>query len=475
METTVEQLDGNRVKVHVAVPATEFEKSIDSAFRTLAGQVRIPGFRPGKAPRQILEARFGPDVAREQALKDGVPLYYGDAVLAEQLDPIAAPEINITAGEEDGDVEFDAVVEVRPVVNLTGYDELRVELDYSGVGDEEIDKQIESLRNRFGDLADSDDPLIDGSYAQIDISATIDGEPVDALTATDFLTEVGSNVITPQLDEELRGKKPGDVLEYTEALPDRFGELEGREASFRVLVKDVKKKVLPDLDDEWVSEVTEFDTVDELREDARNRLDLFSKFQAQMALRDRVLEELAALVPVEAPDPLVSQEVEHRLHDLVHRLEPQGVTIPQYLEATGQDQQEYVEGLRQGAVRAVLADLGLRSVVVAEAIEPTDDDVQQEIERLAERMGEKPNKVRRDLERRGMLEEVRSDIARGNALQFLVDHATVVDREGNVIDLTLPEQATDDSEPSETHDKQDTEDTQDSETHDNEAAGEEEA
>jgi trigger factor len=455
METSVETLDDNRVKMHVAVPAAEFEKSIDAAFRTLASQVRIPGFRPGKAPRRILEARFGPEVAREQALKEGVPIYYTDAVEAEHLDPIAVPEINITAGEEDGDVEFDAVVEVRPVVKLTGYDELTIELEYEGATDEAVDNQVEGLRNRFADLTDTEEPLIDGSYAQIDISATIGGEPVDALTATDFLTEVGSDVITPRLDQELRGKRPGDVLEFTEELPDRFGELEGQEATFRVLVKDVKKKVLPDLDDEWVREASEFDTVDELKEDARKRLDLFARVQAQMALRDRVLEELAALVPVEAPEPLVNQEVESRLHDLVHRLEPQGVSVAQYLDATGQDQQEYINGLREGATRAVLADLGLRAVVIAEEIEATDEELQSEIDRLAERVGEKPNKVRRDLERRGMLEEVRSDIARGKALQFLVDHANVVDRDGNTIDVALPDASGDDTSGDERDDEND--------------------
>ncbi|HEY7439693.1 MAG TPA: trigger factor [Acidimicrobiia bacterium] len=450
METSVEELDANRVKVHVAVSAAEFEKSIDAAFRTLASQVRIPGFRPGKAPRRILEARFGPEVAREQALKEGVPHYYSDAVEAERLDPIAVPEINITAGEEEGDVEFDAVVEVRPVVKLTGYDELTIELEYEGATDEAVANQLESLRNRFADLTDTEEPLIDGSYAQIDIGATIDGAPVDALTATDFLTEVGSAVITPMLDQELRGKRPGDVLEFTEELPERFGELGGKEATFRVLVKDVKKKTLPDLDDDWVREASEFDTVEELQEDARKRLDLFARVQAQMALRDRVLEELAGLVPVEAPEPLVNQEVEHRLHDLAHRLEPQGVSIAQYLDATGQDQQDYINGLREGAVRAVLADLGLRAVVIAEEIEATDEELQSEIDRLAERVGEKPNKVRRDLERRGMLEEVRSDIARGKALQFLVDHANVVDKDGNAIDLALPDASGDDDNGDET-------------------------
>jgi trigger factor len=443
METTVEQLENNRVKLHVAVPASEFERAVDDAFRKLAREVRIPGFRPGKAPRRILEARFGTEIAREQALKDGVPGYYADAVIEHDVDAIAAPEIEITAGEEDGDVEFDAVVEVRPVVKLTGYDELQVELDYKAPDEEALDAQVDGLRERFADLTDSSEPLVDGDYAEIDISGSVGGEAVDALTATDFLYEVGRNAVTPGLDAQLRGKKPGDIVDFTDTLPDRFEERAGEEVQFRVLVKDAKKKVLPELTDEWVAEVTEFETVDALREDTKRRIEVVSKLQAQMAQRERVLDELASIVPVEPPEPLVQQEMERRLHDLVHRLEPQGIDIPGYLAATGQDQATFIASVREGASKAVLVDLGLRAVVVQEEIEASDEEVDAEIERLAERLGEKPERVRRDLVKRGVLEAVRSDLARGKALEFLVDHATIVDAEGNPIDLTLPEQSTD--------------------------------
>ncbi len=443
MQTTVEPLENNRIKLHVAVPAEEFEPAVNAAFRKLAGEVRIPGFRPGKAPRRLLEARFGTDVAREQALKDGIPGFYADAIISEEIDAIAPPEIDITAGEEDGDVEFDAVVEVRPVVNLTGYDELTVEIEFPAQDDEAVDKQVEGLRERFGDLEESTEPLIDGNYAEMDISGSVDGEPVDAMTATDFLYEVGSDGLTPALDEALRGKKPGDIVEFTDTLPERFAELAGQEVAFKVLVKDAKRKVLPELTDEWVAEVTEFETIEALREDSRERIGMVAKLQAQMALRDRVLDELSGLVPVEAPDALVSQDMERRLHDLMHRLEAQGMDIPNYLAATGQDQGSFVEGIREGSTKAVLADLGLRAVVVQEQIEASDEEMDAEIDRLAERMGEKPARVRRDLDKQGLLEAVRSDIARGKALEFLIDHTTVVDQDGNTIDLTLPERNAD--------------------------------
>jgi trigger factor len=440
MQTTVEALAENKVKLHVAVPADEFERALDAAFRKLAREVRVPGFRPGKAPRRLLEARLGTEAARRQALQDSLPDYYADAVDSERVDPIAPPAIEITAGQEDGDVEFDAVVEVRPVVRLVGYDELTVTLPWRDVGSEDVDRQVDALRERSAELADSDLPLIDDDYATVDIRGSIDGAEIEGLVVSDFLYEVGSGNVVPSLDSQLHGALPGAILEFVDALPERFGELAGKEAKFRVLVKEAKKKVLPAATDEWVVDVSEFATLAELREDVRTRLDLMARVQAQMAVRDRVLQAAADLVPVQSPAPLVEQELERRVSDLVHQLQHRGLTIEQYLQATGREVQDFVDEMREGASRAVLADLALRAVVVQEAIEASDADVDAEVARLAERGREKPERVRRDLERRGVLEAVRSEIARGKALEFLVEHANIVNEEGDVIDLSLPEE-----------------------------------
>ncbi len=183
--TSVEELPENKVKLHVSIPASEFERAIDAAFRKLAGEVKIPGFRPGKAPRQLLEARLGSEAARDQALRDSLPGYYADAIQSEDLDTIAAPEIDITAGEDTGDVEFDAVVEVRPVVELQDYLGLRVEVPTPAVTDDVVDSQLDALRDRFADLEDSSRPLAEGDFAEIDIKGYVHDEAIDALTATD--------------------------------------------------------------------------------------------------------------------------------------------------------------------------------------------------------------------------------------------------------------------------------------------------
>ncbi len=441
LTTSVEPLEGNKVRLHVAIPAEDFEQAIDAAFRKLAKEVKMPGFRPGKAPRRLLEARMGSEIARDQALRDSLPEYYADAVVAEDVDVIAPPEIDIIAGEEEGDVEFDAVVEVRPQVTVEGHDALRIEIEKPEVGDEAIAQQVDSLRERFADLEDSAAPLTDGDYAEIDIKGYIDDESIEGLTATDYLYEVGSGIVVPQLDEELHGKRPGDILKFTDTLPERFGERAGEEVAFQVLVKDTKKKVLPELTDEWVSEVSEFDTVAELQGDVRQRLEMYARVQASMVMREKIFEAAAALVPEDVPETLVNSEMERRLHDLAHRLEEQGIrmTIPQYLAATGQDQQEFVDNVRVGATEAVRADLALRAVIAQEEIAATDEEVEAEVDRLAEQLNEKPAKVRKDLERRGVIEAVRSDIARGKALAFLMDHAEVVDADGEPVDLSLPQ------------------------------------
>ncbi len=439
MQSTVESVEGNKVKLHVTVSAGEFERAIDAAFRKLAKEVRVPGFRPGKAPRRLLEARLGTDIAREQALRDSLPEFYVDAVTEHDVDVIAPPEIEITAGKEEGDVEFEAVVEVRPQVHLTGYDELRVELAVEPVDDAAIDDQIDRLRDRFADLTDSDLPLIDDAYATIDIAGSIDGEAVEGLTATDFLYRVGSDMVVPELDEQIRGTRPGAILQFTAELPERFGDRAGQEATFRVIVKEAKHKVLPELTDEWVQEASEFETVDELRADIRRRLEMMQRLQARMATRDKVLEVVADLVPVPAPEVLVDDETRRRVEDLAHRLSHQNATLEEYLQATGQEAQAFVDDVREGAVRAVLGDLALRAVVAQEAIEVSDEELEGEVRRLAERLEQKVEKVRRDLERRGVLETVRSDLARGKALEFLIEHSTVIDGEGNVIDITIPE------------------------------------
>ena len=447
MQATVETLEDNRVKLTVKVEAGEFETAIDAAFKKIAKEVRLPGFRPGKAPRRLLEARVGLEAGRQQALQDGLPGYYADAVIAESIDVIAAPELKITAGEEEGDVEFEAIVEIRPVVHLVGYDALRVTLPYTAVDDAGVDAQIKRVREQHGEWIDIERPLALDDYTTLDIEE-IDREPSDeadgetsgdALSLNEFGYPVGSGFIMPELDDNLRGTKAGETFEVTGVFNDRMGRRSGETVKLKVTVKTTQERVMPDLTDEWVDENTEYDDIASMRDQLRTRSDLMARAQAQMGLRDAALGTLADLVDIDAPEPLVDQEVRNRINDFAQRLSQQGATLDDYFQATGQDPNEFLEGLREQSARAVRGDLALRAIVKQEAIEVSDDELEEEIVRLATRMGQKVEKVRRDLVKGGVLEAVRSDVAMGKALQFLVDTAVPVDEEGNVIDIALPE------------------------------------
>jgi trigger factor len=441
MKTVVEPLEGNKVKLSVEIDEHEFEKALDAAFRKIAREVRIPGFRPGKAPRRVLEARLGKDVARQEALKDALPDYYSRALRDEDVDAIAAPEIDITSGEEDGPVAFDAVVEIRPHLQLAGYNGLRVEIPSPEVAEEDITSQIDRLRNNFGELTTIARPAKDGDFLTVDLKGTRHGEPVAGMSTDDLSYELGSGTVLPELDTELQGARAGDIFKFTAELPDG-------PVTFQVLVKEVKEKVLPGVTDEWASEASEFDTVEELRQDLVDRIGGVKRMQAGMALRNQVVEAVVELVTEDAPEPLVEAELERRAHDLAHRLEAQGATIAQYLEATGQTEEQLVEELRQGATTAVKADLALRAVADAEEIEVSDDEVQVEVERMAERLGQKPAQLQRQLERAEQMPAVRSDIRKGKALEWLADHVEIVDSGGRSIDRALLEPGKPDADTS---------------------------
>ncbi len=459
MQATVETLEDNRVKLTVAVPAQEFESAIDAAFKKIARDVRMPGFRPGKAPRKLLEARIGSEAGRQQALQDALPTYYADAVIENSIDVIASPELEITSGQEDGDVEFVAIVQIRPIVILSGYEGLRVPVPYTAVDNEMVEAQVKRVREQHGEWVDIERPLATDDYATLDIEEadrepSEEETPVDVLSLHDFGYPIGSAFIADELDQGLLGAKAGEAFEVSCTFNDRMGRRSGEVVNLRVVVKTAQERVLPDLTDEWVDDNTEWDDVASMREQIRTRSDLMARAQAQMALRDATIAALAALVTIDAPEPLVDEELRSRINNVAQQLGQQGATLDQYFQATGEDPTAFLENLRDHANRAVLADLALRAVVAQEEISASDAELEDEIVRVSTRVGHKVDKVRRDLVKGGMLEAVRSDIALGKALQFLVDNAVPVDEEGNVIDIALPdapEVAASEAETLETH------------------------
>jgi trigger factor len=425
VKTIVEPLEGNKVKLSVELDESEFGSAIDAAYRKISREVRIKGFRPGKAPRRLVEAQVGLEIARQEAIRDALPGYYERALRENDIEPIAAPEIDITSEDTAPTMAFDAVVEIMPTVSVAGYGGLRVVLPSLEISEDDVERRIDQARGAFAALNSVNRPAQDGDHVLIDRTISQGGE---SSVVEDFSYEVGSGGVTPELDDNLRGAKTGDILKFDVHHP-QVGDV-----TFQVLVKDVREKVLPDLTDDWVGAETEFETVEEMRAKYRQEMEAVRKLEAALQVRDKVVEALVELVDDEIPEALVAPEMERRLQSLSHRLSHQGVDIAGFLQTLGESQEQFVAELRTEATNAVKADLGLKAVAQAEGVEVSDEEVEQEIVDLARQQQKNPVAVRRQLENEDQLPAVRSGIRKTKALEWLIAHTEFVDEEGQVID-----------------------------------------
>ena len=432
MRSTVEALEGNRVKVSVDIGAEEFEEKLEEAFRKIARQIRLPGFRPGKAPRRVLEARLGPQAARGEALSDAVPEYYARAVVDHDVDVIAPPEIDITSGAEEGPVSFDAVVEVRPHITITGYDQLKAEVPSPEPTEEEIGQQVDQLRKQFGELAPVARPAVDGDSVTMDIYGSYNGEEVEGFTVDDYAYEVGQGAVVPEIDEQLRGAKAGDILEFNAQHPDPD---EDGLLRFRILVKEAKETVLPDFDDEFAQEASEFDTVDELRADISGNIARHKRANALNSLALQVGEQLAGLVADDIPEALVDAEVQHDVRTLQMRLGSQGIEMDTYLEAIGQTPEELMEALREPALQEAKTDLALRAVAAQESIEASDEDLDFELAMLAAQVGQTVDELKSSVfaDDESRLKGVRLDAQMRKTREWVLERVEITDPDGNPI------------------------------------------
>ena len=427
MQTTVENTDKHTVKLTIEVPVDEFTKDLDRAYRSISHQVKIPGFRKGKVPKQIIDAQIGRDVVREEFLSSSVPTYFRDAVREEDLAPISDPEIQLEQVEDDKPLIFTATVEVRPRLELApdDYRGVKVEKPAVDVTDEEIDEWVDRLRERFAELEPADRPVRAEDFVTADVRSTVHGEEVPEASRTDYLYFVSSGEFGSKLDEELIGKKPGDILKVVDVLPERFGDLGGTEVSIQVLLKDVKQRKLPDADDEFAKTASEFDTLTQLRDDLRERLVEMKEREAEGVIRDRALQAMIDTVTVDLPDSLVDEETEHRISHAKERAERAGLTLEQVLESQGWDEARLREDSRDHAIRAIKSDLVLEGIARAEKLEVTADEIGAQISVLAQAYGREPKELANALDRSGQVVTLAGDIIRGKALDLLVERADI--------------------------------------------------
>ena len=430
MKTSVEALEGNKVKLSVEVDEQEFESAVDAAFKKIAREVRIPGFRPGKAPRRVLGSHIGAGAGRAQALNDALPDYYSEAVLANEVDVIAPPDIELVEGSESGNVKFDAIVEVRPVISISGYKTLAVEIPSPSPSDEEIDAQLERFRNQYGDLEVVERAADTGDYVTIDIEGSQNDEVLEGLVASAYLYEVGSAGIVPELDEQLAGVSAGDTRSFDAAHPN--GEEEDP-LHFEVTVTEVKAKVLPELNDEFAAQASEFETMAAWRDDLVTRMTEVRKAQSQMIVREKIGEALAELVSDELPEPLIAAEMNERLQDMAMRLQAQGLSLDQWLQFSGTDTEQFLDELKTTADRSARVDLALRAIALAESIEVLEEDLDLEFEAVAARVEQDSDVVRTQLTEAGHIPALKVDIAKRKSLDWLTESVTITDEAGNSI------------------------------------------
>lgn len=434
MKSTVEQLSPTRVKINVEVPFDELKPDFERAYKKIAQQVRIPGFRPGKAPARILEQRLGRGVVIDEVVNEVVPAKYAEAVNAGSVHVLGRPQIEVTKIEDGDHLAFTAEVDVRPQIEMPAFD-FAVTVDDVEVTDAEVDEQLNGLRTRFGTLTGVDRPVQQGDFVMLDLAATVDGAEVDDAATTGLSYEVGSGDLVDGLDDALIGASEGEERTFTTTLV--AGEHSGREAEVTARVGGVKLRELPEADDDFAQLASEFDTLDELKADLRERLGKVKTMQQGAQARDKVLDALLAATDVPLPDAVVEAEVENRKYDASRVFDDDEQRLAQWLEEQGQTAEQFDADLRTSARDVVKVRLILDAIADAEELSVSDTELMERIVAQAQRYGISPNEYVQQAQSGGELGALYSELRRNKALGTVITQSTVTDASGNPVDLEV--------------------------------------
>ena len=436
MPSTVEQLSPTRVKITVEVPFADLKPSMDKAYAEVAKSVNIPGFRRGKVPPVVIDQRFGRGVIIQEAFNDSWQSFYGAAVTENNLSPLAQPDVEVTKLEDGDIIEFTAEVDVRPEFELPDFASLEAEVDALDVPDTLVDEQIDVLRNRFGSRETVERPAADGDVVTINLVASRDGEPLADATASDVEHTIGSGQMLDGLDEAVTGLSAGESATFASTLVS--GPLKDEEADIEVTVTKVQASELPDADDEFAQEASEFDTIEELRASIQDRLTRIARLEQASQARDAVLETLVGQVDIEVPEHLLNSEIDARRNQITEQLAQAGLTVERYLADIAEDQteDEFWADLEERSAQALKAQIILDKVAEDRSIDVDQNDFTQHIIRKAQADGVPPQQVADHLnEHPHHIEEYMLEIRRGKALAMIVESATVTDSDGAVIEL----------------------------------------
>nr|WP_090274307.1 trigger factor [Mycolicibacterium komanii]CRL67253.1 trigger factor [Mycolicibacterium komanii] len=434
MKSTVEKLSPTRVRINVEVPFTELEPDFDRAFAQLAKQVRLPGFRPGKAPRKLLEARVGREAMLDQVVSDALPGRYSEAVTSSEVQPLGQPDIEITNKEYGQDLTFTAEVDIRPEIELPDLSTLTVTVDPIEVTDEEVDAELQSLRARFGTLKGVERAAENGDFVSIDLSATVDGKELPDAATEGLSHEVGSGQLIDGLDEAIVGLKEGETRVFTTKLA--AGEHAGEDAQVTVTVKSVKERELPEPDDEFAQLASEFDTIEKLKESLVEQVRRTKRVQQAEQIRDKVLETLLEQVEVPLPENVVQAQIDDALHNAIHGLDHDEERLAEALEAQGSSREQFDADNRSNAEKAVKTQLLVDAIADKLDVQVGQNDITERLMLMSQQYGLQPQQLIQSLQQNNQLPALFADVRRGLALAAIVEGANVTDSDGNVIDTT---------------------------------------
>lgn len=434
MKSTVEQLSPTRVKINVEVPFDELKPNFDAAYRKIAQQVRVPGFRPGKVPARVLESRIGRAPVLDEVVNEAIPAKYIEAVRAGEVRTLGQPEFEVTKLEDREVLEFSAEVDVRPEIELPDLAGIEISVDDVETTDEEVAEQLDELRARFGTLTGVERPAQTGDFVSIDLSATVDGKAVEEASTTGLSYEIGSGQLVDGIDEAIVGANAGETKVFTTKLV--AGEFAYQDAEVTVTVQSVKERELPEADDEFAQLASEFDTIDELREDLRTRLGRVKTMQQGVQARDKVLEILLERTEVPLPEKVVEAEIENRKHDAIHPFDHDEAQFAKALEAEGRTLDEFNAEVKEESEKAVRTQLLLDTIADKEKTSVNDGELTERIIYQAQRFGVSPDEYVQRAQQSGQLTAIYADVRRGKALASVVRGTTVKDASGSEVDLS---------------------------------------
>jgi trigger factor len=433
VKSTVETLSPTRVRFAIEVPFAELEPSLKKAYREIGAQVTIPGFRKGKVPPAIIDQRVGRETILTEAVQEAIPEQILAAVRAHEVRTLGRPEVEITEFADGAPLRFTAEVDVRPEITLPDLDAIEVTVDEVTVADEDVESQLDGLRQRFATLKSVERAAGRGDFVQIDLAATVNGAEVPGGTASNLSHEVGRDQLLPGLDEAIEGMSAGASTTFTTTLAG--GDYAGQDAEVALTVRTVKERELPDVDDDFAQLASEFDTLPELRADLAERLKRVKKVEQLYSARDKALAALVEASDVPAPDGIVKDEVESRKTAMTDQLERMGTTLEDYLAMENKTEDELDGELTSAAREGVKIQLLLDAFADAEEIQVTDDEYGHEVVHRAQRAGVAPQQYYDQLVRAGMAASVYGDVRRGKALAAILERVSLKDTSGEAISL----------------------------------------